>query len=179
VLPGPVVLVAHSQGTIIAAATLMQARKADERYPLLTFGSPLRRLYACNFPAYFGRNSLDSLKTFPEEPARRRWINLWALTDPIGAWVFTTKSVYVQQGDPPAALSGVFEDVDCRVFDVPQQIPRIDEYDVAEVKTVCGHSGFWQRGEYVKAVDALQALVVPESENRTVNATAQPNADKL
>ena len=52
--PTRVVLVAHSQGTVIAAATLMQCTRDDEHYPLLTFGAPLRRLYARNFPAYFG-----------------------------------------------------------------------------------------------------------------------------
>src|SRR4029077_19680735 len=79
-----VVLAAHSQGTVIAAATLLQddARTGD-RVALLTFGSPLRRLYARNFPAYFGTGALPRLR----QRQHLRWINLWARTDPIGSWI--------------------------------------------------------------------------------------------
>ena len=58
-----VVLVAHSQGTVIAAATLLQDDESTaHRVALLTFGSPLRRLYARNFPAYFGTGALPRLR---------------------------------------------------------------------------------------------------------------------
>jgi hypothetical protein len=87
----PVVLVAHSQGTVIAAATLLQAHTQPEHYPLLTFGSPLRRLYAQNFPAYFGADVLQRLRQWQLDP-NQQWINLWALTDPIGAWIFNDQN---------------------------------------------------------------------------------------
>ncbi|PRC43504.1 hypothetical protein C6A85_000000105015, partial [Mycobacterium sp. ITM-2017-0098] len=177
--PTRVVLVAHSQGTIIAAATLMQTIEPKERYPLLTFGSPLRRLYACNFPAYFGRNTLHALTNFASAdrfaPRTPRWINLWALTDPIGGWVFATRPAYVDADDPPTPMREVLNGVDCRVFDVRQQFPRVGDYDVSRDGAVCGHSGFWDRSEYAKAVDVLQALVAPDSDG-TVNATAPPTA---
>lgn len=174
-----VVLVAHSQGTVIAAATLMQTTEPKERYPLLTFGSPLRRLYACNFPAYFGRCALRELTNFPAvdrfAPRTPRWINLWALTDPIGGWVFATRPVYIDADKPPTPMLEVPNGVDCRVFDVQQRFPRVGDYDVSREGAVCGHSGFWDRREYAKAVDVLQALVAPDSE-RTVDATAPPTA---
>ena len=49
----------------------------------MTFGSPLRRLYARNFPAYFGTGALPRLS----QRQSPRWINLWARSDPIGSWV--------------------------------------------------------------------------------------------
>ena len=76
-----VIVAAHSQGTVIAAATLLRANSDDARVGLLTFGSPLRRLYARNFPAYFGTGALPELC----RRQRPRWINLWALSDPIGS----------------------------------------------------------------------------------------------
>ena len=79
-----VVIAAHSQGTVIAAATLLQHDDhTRDRVALLTFGSPLRRLYARNFPAYFGTDALPRLSGRQQS----RWINLWALSDPIGSWV--------------------------------------------------------------------------------------------
>jgi hypothetical protein len=47
-----VIIAAHSQGTIIAAAALLQ-EQASDHVALLTFGCPLRRLYARNFPRLF------------------------------------------------------------------------------------------------------------------------------
>jgi pimeloyl-ACP methyl ester carboxylesterase len=177
--PTRVVLVAHSQGTVIAAATLMQTTEPNERYPLLTFGSPLRRLYACNFPAYFGRSALRTITRFPaadgDVPGTPRWINLWALTDPIGGWVFATRPVYIDADEPPTSMLKVLDGVDCRVFDVQQRFPRVGDYDVSRDGVVCGHSGFWDRSEYTKAVDVLQALVTPVSDG-TVDATSPPTA---
>lgn len=172
-----VVLVAHSQGTIIAAAALMQTKEPKERYPLLTFGSPLRRLYARNFPAYFGWDTLCRLRNFHATddyaPKTPRWINLWALTDPIGSWAFAHERVYVEIGDAPKTMAEVLDGVDCRVFDVKQIYPKVGDYDVSLDGAVCGHSGFWSRSEYVTAVSVLQKLVAPDSED-TVDATAPP-----
>ena len=51
-------------------------------------------------------------------------------------------------------------DVDCRIFDVALEVPRVGLYDVSSVAAVCGHSGFWERKEYKRAVAALQTLIV-------------------
>ena len=76
-----VVFAAHSQGTSIAAATLLHKNdKTRKPVGLLTFGSPLRRLYAQNFPAYFGPKAMKQLRN--RQPSA--WINLWAHSDPIG-----------------------------------------------------------------------------------------------
>ena len=56
-----VVLSGHSQGSVLAAATVWQLpRDCRERIALITHGSPLDRLYARYFPAYFGPASFGS-----------------------------------------------------------------------------------------------------------------------
>jgi hypothetical protein len=75
-----VIVSAHSQGSVIAAAALLRQGQAVSRVALVTYGSPLDRLYGRYFPAYFNPDTMDAL-------ARRldqRWVNLWRVTDPIG-----------------------------------------------------------------------------------------------
>jgi len=73
----------HSQGSVIAAALVLQlSPRVRERVGLLTHGSPLRRLYAAFFPAYFGTESLAAVREAV------CWRNLYRLSDPIGGPVF-------------------------------------------------------------------------------------------
>jgi hypothetical protein len=77
---GRLVLSGHSQGSVLAAAAVWQLEPtARRRVALLTYGSPLERLYGRWFPAYFGPAALSSLH---REVAC--WRNLYRLTDPIG-----------------------------------------------------------------------------------------------
>lgn len=77
---------AHSQGTVLAAAALVQLPAGGaQRTSLLTFGSPLRRLYGHYFPAYFGE---DQLSCVLDAVRGRQWGNLYRPTDPIGGAVF-------------------------------------------------------------------------------------------
>lgn len=70
----------HSQGSVLAAAAAWQLRPATRRrIALLTYGSPLERLYGRWFPAHFGPSALASLH---REVAC--WRNLYRPTDPIG-----------------------------------------------------------------------------------------------
>ena len=56
------VLSVHSQGTVIAAALVLQLEDDErERVRLVTYGSPLRRLYAGAFPVWFGPATMETL----------------------------------------------------------------------------------------------------------------------
>ncbi|MGW3814076.1 hypothetical protein [Streptomyces sp. NPDC005046] len=77
---GRLVLSGHSQGSVLAAAAAWQLKPAvRKRIALLTYGSPLERLYGRWFPAHFGPAALASLH---REVAC--WRNLYRPTDPIG-----------------------------------------------------------------------------------------------
>ncbi|MET8569552.1 hypothetical protein [Streptomyces sp. NPDC004783] len=77
---GRLVISGHSQGSVLAAAAAWQlAPSARRRVALLTYGSPLERLYGRWFPAHFGPDALGSLHRDVD-----CWRNLHRLTDPIG-----------------------------------------------------------------------------------------------
>ncbi|GAA3501735.1 hypothetical protein GCM10019016_088420 [Streptomyces prasinosporus] len=77
---GRLVISGHSQGSVLAAAAAWQLPKATrKRVALLTYGSPLERLYGRWFPAHFGPDALGSLHREVD-----CWRNLYRLTDPIG-----------------------------------------------------------------------------------------------
>ncbi|WP_425580388.1 hypothetical protein [Streptomyces thermocarboxydovorans] len=77
---GRLVLSGHSQGSVLAAAAAWQLDPATrKRVALLTYGSPLERLYGRWFPAHFGPDALGKLHEEVD-----CWRNLYRLTDPIG-----------------------------------------------------------------------------------------------
>ncbi|WP_256915998.1 hypothetical protein [Streptomyces hilarionis] len=77
---GRLVISGHSQGSVLAAAAAWQLEPCDRRrVALLTYGSPIERLYGRWFPAHFGPAALAALH---EDIAC--WRNLYRLTDPIG-----------------------------------------------------------------------------------------------
>jgi hypothetical protein len=82
----PVVLSCHSQGTVIGAAAVLQLT-STERLGFVTYGSPLRRLYARIFPAYFDSDALDCVRASVDD----RWRNLYRSSDPIGGYVFADR----------------------------------------------------------------------------------------
>ncbi|MFD5199184.1 hypothetical protein ACFWM7_03250 [Streptomyces sp. NPDC058375] len=77
---GRLVISGHSQGSVLAASAVWQLPDATRRrVALLTYGSPLERLYGRWFPAYFGPEPLLGLHR-----SVHCWRNLWRHTDPIG-----------------------------------------------------------------------------------------------
>jgi len=120
---GRVVLVAHSQGAMLATAALVQpgCRPEADRPSLITFGSPVVKLYRWGFPAYVTPALLTALA-----PDGRGgvddWCNDFYPTDPIG-------------GPVAADCSGVDRDLldpaQCwYVYGQPTPAPQ-------------GHSGYW------------------------------------
>ncbi|MGW6567725.1 hypothetical protein [Streptomyces sp. NPDC054975] len=77
---GRLVISGHSQGSVLAAAAVWQLPPVTRgRVALLTYGSPLERLYGRWFPAYFGPGPLRAL-----HGTVHCWSNLYRPTDPIG-----------------------------------------------------------------------------------------------
>ncbi|WEH37743.1 hypothetical protein PZB75_01305 [Streptomyces sp. AM 4-1-1] len=77
---GRLVISGHSQGSVLAAAAVWQLpARTRSRVALLTYGSPIERLYGRWFPAYFGPVPLRGL-----HHEVHCWRNLWRPTDPIG-----------------------------------------------------------------------------------------------
>ncbi|MEU9166545.1 hypothetical protein AB0D34_01820 [Streptomyces sp. NPDC048420] len=77
---GRLVISGHSQGSVLAAAAAWQLEPSvRKRVALLTYGSPLERLYGRWFPAHFGPVALTALHHDVD-----CWRNLHRLTDPIG-----------------------------------------------------------------------------------------------
>lgn len=77
---GRLVISGHSQGSVLAAAAVWHLDPVTRnQVAMLTYGSPLERLYGRWFPAYFGPEQLADLHSELD-----CWRNLWRLTDPIG-----------------------------------------------------------------------------------------------
>ena len=89
---GRVLLMAHSQGTVLAAVALAQLASSEgtarRRVALVTYGAPLARLYRRAFPAYFGDGMLAELHG-DLGAGGARWRNYHRKTDLIGGPVFT------------------------------------------------------------------------------------------
>jgi hypothetical protein len=129
-----VILSGHSQGSIlVVAAVLHLGDGLPSRPALLTYGAPLRRLYARFFPAYFNAEAFAQAREWTGE----HWINLWAESDPIGSWVCTEAGAGLDRGltDPLSLARGAD----------------------GSYPPVCGHSGFLGRPEYATAVEDLAA----------------------
>ncbi|MGH3197031.1 MAG: hypothetical protein ACRDNT_14080, partial [Streptosporangiaceae bacterium] len=125
---GRVMLTAHSQGTVLAAAALVQpgCRPAADHPALITFGCPLDKLYNWGFPAYVDSRLLEPLE--PGGPGRLNdWRNFYYPTDPIGGSVAPDLSA---AGGDPVDVE-FLDPADCYyVYGQPPPSPQ-------------GHSGYW------------------------------------
>ena len=111
------------QGAVLATAALVQTacRPEGDHPALITFGSPVCKLYGWAFPAYFDRALLEPLA--PGQAARvNDWRNFFYPTDPIGGSVAPELSAvggdpvdtefldpahcYYVYGQPPPASTG-------------------------------------------------------------------------
>jgi len=174
-----VIVSGHSQGAIIAAALVLQL-DADKRKQtcLLTYGSPLRRLYGLYFPGYFALATLqylghqlgpDPTQPTPGPAMRTQWAwrNLYRPSDYIGGPVFRPyAAAESQQGDDPAA--GDHNDIDRQLID-PTFAPP--DGDLAWPLTR-GHSNYFAD----KAFPATRTKVLQLHRQRRAPRPAQAQA---
>jgi len=136
---GHVVLAAHSQGSMLATAALLQrgCRPEGDWPALITFGSPVCNLYSWGFPAYVTPDLLTPLA--PGQPARvATWLNFYYPTDPIGGPIALNgpearaavnqhlldpaECLYVYGQQPPAATKHSGYWADPRVWSLINQV---------------------------------------------------------
>ncbi|WP_443076395.1 hypothetical protein [Streptomyces sp. NBC_01716] len=122
---GRLVISGHSQGSVLAAAAVWQLREGTrQQVALLTYGSPLERLYGRWFPAYFGAAPLGDL-----DRGVHCWRNLWRATDPIGGPVRLDAD---GEGEGPAVDRGPLKD--------PLAYGRTERHPLPE--PILGHSKY-------------------------------------
>lgn len=151
-----VVLSAHSQGSIIAAALVLQLDPVQHRRTrLLTYGSPLQRLYGRWFPAFFGPQALrrvgqvlSAQRPPAVEPAGDRsawpWRNLFRPSDPIGGAVFRRYEIRVGTVDN--------RDVDWQLMDPAVNPPEGDR----AWPRAYGHSDYFRDPAFDAALGSLE-----------------------
>ncbi|MFE0238063.1 hypothetical protein [Streptomyces sp. NPDC058991] len=139
---GRLVISGHSQGSVLAAAAVWQLTPATRRrVALLTYGSPLERLYGRWFPAYFGAVQLRGLHR-----ELHCWRNLWRHTDPIGGPV----RLPAEDGKP---------EVDREALKDPVVYGRTDTHPLPE--PVLGHSDYQADPAFAEERRALLERLPP------------------
>jgi hypothetical protein len=139
---GRLVLSGHSQGSVLAAAAAWQLTPSVRgRVALLTYGSPLERLYGRWFPAHFGPAALASLHG---EVAC--WRNLYRRTDPIGG------PVRLSRADGPKVDADPFQD--------PLAYGRTAEHPLPA--PILGHSDYQADPAFARERDQRLARLGPE-----------------
>ncbi len=170
-----VVLAAHSQGTVLSAAAMLQLGRHDQlvtpeqrvvpNIAFLSCGCVLRRLYGRYFPAYFGPDTLaavaDLLTDRAADGALPRWRNLWRYTDYLGGPISLGPPAQAQPpwtavaaGDPAVAPLGGLH-IDAHLIDPPFG-PVPGSTDVPAPKR---HSDYWKEPEFQRAVMFLGSTI--------------------
>ena len=125
-----IVIVAHSQGSVLAADLLRlrtsrlykrwhKAKRPQQvAYHFATFGSPLRQLYAARFPRWYEwvlhRPSFDA-KTKAhevggprlEKTGFRRWVNGYCSGDYVGRWLWSAEPLLKDSKGNALAMKGI------------------------------------------------------------------------
>lgn len=141
---GRLVISGHSQGSVLAAAAAWQLKPSDrKRVALLTYGSPIERLYGRWFPAHFGPDALAALHEDVD-----CWRNLYRLTDPIGGPVRLT-------GD------GCGPRVDRDPLDDPLAYGRTAQHPLPA--PVLGHSDYQADPAFAEERELLLRRLQPEA----------------
>jgi hypothetical protein len=138
---GRVVVSAHSQGSVVAAAALGRTSGRAGREPaigLITFGSPLGKLYRWAFPALFSDGFLAGITDHRAGIGPVLWRNVYYATDYIG-------------GDVSSGTSTIVDSVDIELLDPPTHRYVVDQ----PLPRVLSHTGYWYDDAFWREVDEL------------------------
>ncbi|NLS08498.1 hypothetical protein HGQ17_00445 [Nesterenkonia sp. MY13] len=156
---GGVVVSAHSQGSVIAFASLAPLpEEVVQRVALVTYGSPVSTLYGQIFPAYCGSGAVRDLhQHLGTGPG---WKNLYRLTDAIGGPVIQQMDPTMDQELPDPAeetVSGGGSQAEVRT---ELEAPRQPWSEIA------GHGDYRREEAYHQAVEEFaDKLLNPGTEN--------------
>ncbi len=162
---GRVTLAAHSQGSVLAAAVVLQRspRSPEKRIALVTFGAPLRKLYHWAFPAYLPLASLDDIAAGRTTSMPATWRNVYYPTDYIGG--------PVGAGHPPADTAEaerLLVAADERLPDPPSSMYVYGQ----DPPAVLSHTGYWADARFRRVVDLAAARLADDT--ATAPAPAAP-----
>ncbi|MEU1892291.1 hypothetical protein [Streptomyces pristinaespiralis] len=162
---GRLVISGHSQGSVLAAAAVWQL-PADtrKRVALLTYGSPLERLYGRWFPAYFGPKALLELSSEVD-----CWRNLWRRTDPIGGPMLITAET-----DPAGDGCDDPTDVDRQALKDPVVYGRSERHPLPE--PILGHSDYQAHPDFAKERAALLDRLTPAVPRQAQGSSGRSSA---
>jgi hypothetical protein len=132
----PVTVTAHSQGSVLVYATLLAVpRHCLDNVEVVTFGSPLRCLYAHAFPHHVTPSGLTSARASVGD----RWVNVFRYTDHVGRALFASDLEVAAAIEEPrlraARLGCESLEPDHRP---DRSVPEPDERGVVE-----GHNRYW------------------------------------
>lgn len=159
---GPVVLTAHSQGAMLAVAAVLQAHRLppNRRVVLVTFGSPVCKLYGWAFPAYVTADMLTVLAPSAGPGLVDDWRNFYYPTDPIAGPVML---------GPGSRGSGL----------VNEELPDPAEcwYIYGQpLPAAQGHSGYWADPRVWDQINCLASSLSAEIEPGVRAAQPAPTA---
>jgi hypothetical protein len=159
-----VVVCAHSQGTLISLAALMQLTPAErDRVAFLSCGSQLRVIYPRAFPAYVNLGAI----TWLFDALGGRWVNLYRVTDLLAGPVLSWKHDETGSRHFPLAPGGVRADDDwvagtdrCRRSGNDWRLIDPVAYDAncetGPVEVVHGHHNYWLDAAWTRGLEHLR-----------------------
>lgn len=160
-----VVVCAHSQGSLISFAAIMQLTQAErDRIAFLSCGSQLRVIYPRAFPAYISLTGVSWLY----DALDGRWINLYRLTDPLAGPVLSWNHDETGSRHFPLAAGGgrapdeqLPGDDRCRRSGNDWRLIDPVAYDpsceTGPVDAIHGHHNFWLDAAWGRALDRLRS----------------------
>lgn len=177
-----IVIVAHSQGTVISAELLRllsdssntpggDRRKTLERrlnckdIRLLTFGSPLRQLYAARFPCVYPwilAKSKDVIGPAASDVGAQRWCNGFTSGDYVGRWIWSGPSATgdpLHDGADPATPGGTEPYTPTTAAELSQSPPRGAQFEMC--LGLGAHTHYFDAGQKTVATLIDHLVVAP------------------